>query len=108
MALCCFHVERTPSLHIWPSGHFKCYGCKNRGTDFSADPRLIAIVRRFAPERIAGTVESTSISQVWFRWEQRCMPAPPFNCDGDDLCSIRYQATSRPVCRGVPLVCWFT
>lgn len=24
---CCFHVERTPSLSLYPNGGFTCYGC---------------------------------------------------------------------------------
>lgn len=31
MLLCIFHREKTPSLRIWPSGHFRCYGCGEAG-----------------------------------------------------------------------------
>jgi DNA primase len=31
MTLCVFHQERTPSLRIWPSGSFRCYGCGKHG-----------------------------------------------------------------------------
>lgn len=26
-ALCCFHGDSRPSLRMWPSGRFYCYGC---------------------------------------------------------------------------------
>ena len=29
---CVFHRERTPSLHLWPSGRFRCHGCGAAGT----------------------------------------------------------------------------
>ncbi len=29
--LCIFHKEKTPSLRIWPTGRYFCYGCKERG-----------------------------------------------------------------------------
>ena len=28
---CCFHVERTPSLKLYPNGGFTCYGCQECG-----------------------------------------------------------------------------
>lgn len=31
MLKCCFHLEKTPSLRIWPDGHFFCLGCHERG-----------------------------------------------------------------------------
>ena len=31
MTLCVFHVERTPSLRIWPDGQYYCHGCNARG-----------------------------------------------------------------------------
>lgn len=31
MICCVFHKEKTPSLRIWASGHFKCYGCGTAG-----------------------------------------------------------------------------
>jgi hypothetical protein len=31
MTLCVFHVERTPSLRIWPDGSYYCHGCSARG-----------------------------------------------------------------------------
>jgi DNA primase len=33
---CCpFHKEKTPSLVIYPDGHFHCFGCSERGDIFS-------------------------------------------------------------------------
>lgn len=29
--LCPFHAERTPSMVIFPTGGFKCYGCPAKG-----------------------------------------------------------------------------
>ncbi len=39
---CIFHEERTPSLVLWPSGNFKCYGCDTVGDklDFVAGKNL--------------------------------------------------------------------
>lgn len=29
---CCpFHSEKTPSFHIYPNGHYHCYGCGKHG-----------------------------------------------------------------------------
>lgn len=32
VALCYFHVEKTPSMHFWDkSGRFHCFGCAKEG-----------------------------------------------------------------------------
>lgn len=28
---CVFHLDKTPSLRIWPNGRFRCYGCREHG-----------------------------------------------------------------------------
>ncbi len=33
VGLCPFHMERTPSLSVWPT-HFVCFGCTARGDVF--------------------------------------------------------------------------
>lgn len=31
LARCCFHNEKTPSLCVFPDGHFHCFGCDAHG-----------------------------------------------------------------------------
>jgi DNA primase len=31
MACCPFHNEKSPSFHVYPDGHYYCYGCKENG-----------------------------------------------------------------------------
>lgn len=31
VTLCAFHTEKTPSLHLWPSGNYFCHGCHAQG-----------------------------------------------------------------------------
>ncbi len=48
MMLCVFHQEKTPSLRIWSSGRFKCYGCGESGHVHS-HPRLTKTVVQIHP-----------------------------------------------------------
>ena len=32
MGLCPFHDEKTPSFHVYPDGHYHCFGCGSHGT----------------------------------------------------------------------------
>lgn len=56
--LCLFHVERTPSLRVWPSGKWLCHGCRRSGdmdellgTDSVLTYQLAQIAER---ERVEG------------------------------------------------------
>ena len=40
LGLCPFHAEKTPSFHVYPQGHFYCYGCHTHGD-------IITFVQRY-------------------------------------------------------------
>lgn len=50
--LCVFHKERTPSLHIWPSGLFCCHGCQEKGHVRDNDTLLALFHSVYPPEQL--------------------------------------------------------
>lgn len=76
---CWYHLEKTPSLVIYPDGpqfdgpHFHCYGCGLEGPT----TQLIHDLHE---------IEDVEIAQAkrWARWEsERRIPAPPEGEAGD-------------------------
>lgn len=39
--LCPFHGEKSPSFHVWPDGHFFCFGCQASGDAIGFVQRLL-------------------------------------------------------------------
>lgn len=51
MVLCVFHEEKTPSLRIWSTGHFHCFGCRTSG-DVREHPALFQVFEQKRVERL--------------------------------------------------------
>jgi hypothetical protein len=52
---CCpFHKEKTPSLVLYPDGHFHCFGCEERGDIFSYVQRRDGCSFKEAFEKLNG------------------------------------------------------
>lgn len=70
---CCpFHKEKTPSLVIYPDGHFHCFGCNERGDIFSYVMRRDGCSFKEAYDRLNGGVAN---KQMPVRQNARQMPA---------------------------------
>lgn len=59
---CCpFHKEKTPSLVIYPDGHFHCFGCNERGDIFSYVMRRDGCSFKEAYDRLSGGVSNRQL-----------------------------------------------
>ena len=56
VARCCFHVDATASLHVYPdTAHYFCFGCKASGDVFSVVQQKENVPFQEAVERVAKT-----------------------------------------------------
>ena len=53
MGLCPFHDEKTPSFHVYPDGHYHCFGCGAHGTTIGFLMDLDALTFPEAVESLA-------------------------------------------------------
>jgi hypothetical protein len=49
---CVFHVEKSPSLFLYPNGHYRCYGCGKHGSDWRENSVLVAKALRLRGEEL--------------------------------------------------------
>lgn len=50
---CVFHQETKPSMHVYPDGHYHCYGCQARGDIFTFVQEIEGLTFNQAVRRLA-------------------------------------------------------
>jgi hypothetical protein len=54
--LCPFHLEKTPSVRMWPkNGRFRCHGCGTNGDQIEFISKIL-VVPEDSPEIIEGDI----------------------------------------------------
>ncbi len=54
VGLCPIHTEKNPSFHVYPDGHFHCYGCGAHGDAADLVAAVEGISRKKAIELLTG------------------------------------------------------